>query len=116
VHSIDDLGIAQQRKINPAAAPWTPSDRSIFVAFGPQLIADFTVNFRGKWPRSYARAIGLGDADHVRNCIGSDARASNGPTRGCAGRSNKRIGPMVNVEHGSLRAFKHHGFSRSDGL
>ena len=23
---------------------------------------------------------------------------------------------MVNVEHGSLRAFKHHGFSRSDGL
>ena len=65
---------------------------------------------------THAGAICFGDADHGLNRIGRNAGADHGSAGGGAGGCHKRIRAMVDIEHGRLRAFEHHGLARGHRL
>ena len=62
--AVDHHRVAQQRKIEPAAAAGTSGDRAVFIAAGAEVVHLGIVAFGGKWPFANARAVGLGHADH----------------------------------------------------
>ncbi len=53
-----------------------------------------------------ARGVGLGDAEHVADRAGADAGAGRRLPRHGVGRGDVRIGAVVDVEHGALRALE----------
>ena len=74
------------------------------------------MNFRGERTFADTGAVRLGDTDDGANGGGRNAGADGCASGGCAGRGDEGIGAVVDIEHGALRAFKHHALAGADGL
>ena len=53
-----------------------------------------------------AGAIGLGDAQHIADGLGAEARAGGGGARNRVGRGDERVGAVIDIEQCALRAFE----------
>ena len=90
-----------QRRGRPVTAPYSlPRARSCS--------PDGLVNLGGERPFADARHIGLGHRDDGADGGGTHAGAGGSAAGRRRRRSDKRIGAVIDVEHGALRAFEHH--------
>src|ERR1700676_1840850 len=62
------------------------------------------------------RDVGLGDADDGADGRRSDAGAGGGAACGGGGGGDKWVGPVVDVQHGALRALEHDASAVSNDL
>src|SRR5690606_26740947 len=81
VDSVDASGIAKAGKVNPSAASRATGHRAELVTHFAQMRSHLVVEFRRKGSASYARAVGLGDAED-----GADAVRADASTDRCASR------------------------------
>jgi len=72
--------------------------------------------FRRKRSFAHARAVGLGDAEHVVQVHRPDAGAGCRRAGDAVGRSHERIGAMVDVEQRALRALEQQVLARLVGV
>src|SRR5437016_3211466 len=108
--------IAQQRQIEPAGAPGTPSNGAVLIAARAQQVTGRVEHFAGKRTTADAGAVRLGYTNYGVDGRRRDASSSDSAARSCAGRSHEGIRAMVNVQHRSLRALEDDGFSGSQCL
>ena len=102
--------------IEPAAAAGTAGDRAILVAAGAQVVAHFIVNLGWEWPFADARHISLGHADDRADGRWADAGSGGRAARRSRRGGDKGISSVVDVQHGSLRAFEHHAAALGNDL
>ena len=81
-----------------------------------RFLAHRVVDLGRERPFAHARHIGLGHADHGADARRPHAGAGDGATRRGGGRSDKRIGPVVDVQQRALRALEHHALAFADRL
>ena len=79
VEAVEHGGVAQQRHVEPAAAPRTSGDRAELVADLAERLAGVRPSASvGNGPRADARDVGLGDSHDAVDARGRDARARAG--------------------------------------
>src|SRR5690349_13073322 len=98
--------LTDEDRVEPAAAALSTGDRAEFVAALAELLADFIVLLGREWPRSDAGRVGLDDAEHETRGAGSHAAAWAGGACNGVGRSDERIGAVIDVEQNALRTFE----------
>src|SRR5438132_5897792 len=108
--------VTQQRQIEPAGAPGTPSNGPVPIAARAQQVTGRVEHFAGKRTTADAGAVRLGYTNYSVDGRRRDASSSDSAARSCAGRSHERIRAMVNVQHRSLRTLEDDGFSASQRL
>src|SRR5205823_5032536 len=106
--TVDHPRVAQQRKVKPTAAARASGDSSKFVAALTNMVTDRVEELCRKWPFANPSAVGFGHPNHRINRSRSDPGADHRATRNRAGGSHKRVGPMIDIEHGALCALEHH--------
>ena len=98
-----------QRRGRPVTAPYSlPRARRCF--------ADRVVNLGGERALADARDISLGHGDDGADGRGPHAGSGGRAARRRRRRGHKRIGAVVDVEHGALRALKHHAAALGENL
>ena len=75
------------------------------------LLTRFVKQLRGERPGTDAGTIGLEDAIHLANLVGSHAQARAGTGANGVGRGDKGIGTEIHVKHRTLRTFAEDGLA-----
>ena len=108
--AVDDHRALEQRRVEPAAAARPPGHRAALLADRRQVMADRSRlvdrQLGRERPAADARGVGLGDAEDVVQLVGADARAGGRVAGDAVARGDERIGAVVDVEQGALRAFE----------
>ena len=99
-------GLADEHRVEPAAAALAPRYRAEFMAALPQLFAVGIVLFGGEGAAADAGRIRLDDAEHISDRIRPHAAAGRGLAGDDVGRRDERIGAVVDIEQHALRAFE----------
>ena len=109
-HAVDDDRALQRRRVQPAAAPRAPGHGAALLPDGGQVMADAAGlvdrQLGRERPAADTRRVGLGDAQHVVQQVGPDARAGGGVAGHAVARRHVRVGAVVDVEQRALRAFE----------
>ena len=113
VDAADFTGLAHEAGVEPAAAARAPRDRAELRPALAEQLADLVVELGRERPLAHARRVGLGDAEHVVEGAGADARAGRRLRRHRVRRGDERIGAVVDVEQRALRAFEQDPLARA---
>src|SRR5262249_54894571 len=92
--------------VEPAAATLAPGDDAELAAALAQALADRIGELGREGAAADPRRVRLGDAEHVSDGAGTDARARCRLARHRVRRCDIRVGAVVDVEHRSLRALE----------
>ena len=106
VETVDHRCVFEQRRVEPSAAPRASGNGAELISFATKNFAGSSVALSRKRSRADARVVRLRNANDARDPGGRNAGADRGSAGRRAGRSYKRIGAMVDVEQGTLRAFE----------
>src|SRR5437899_3881625 len=115
VDTIDHGSVAGGHGVKPSATAWAASGRAELAAHGVKHVGNLGI-FAWKRSLAYARGIGFHDADDAIHAMGRNAGAGAGAAGGGIGRGNERIGAVIDIEEGALRAFEQNILSALDGL
>ena len=97
--------MARGHGVEPAAAPRPAGGRAELAAHAVEHVGDLRVLGRQR-PFAHARGVGLHHAHHAVHAMRRDARAGAGAAgRGVRG-GHERIGAVINVQEGALRALE----------
>ncbi len=108
---LDRHRLAHQHRVKPAAAPRATGIGAELVADAAEPLADLVMQFGRKRAFANARRVGLGDAQHIAGRARSHARTRRRLPRHRVGRSDIRIGAVIDIEHRALRAFEQHALA-----
>ena len=106
VHAAELDRLADQHGVEPAAAARPAGDGAELVAALAQPLADRVDELGRERAGADARRVGLGDAEHEADAVGADAGPGGRRRRHRVRRGDERVGAVVDVEHGALRALE----------
>ena len=113
--AVDPGGVASDDGVEPAAAPPPPGGDTELAAGLGQVFAVLVEQLGGERTRAHPGGVGLEDSQHGGDPGRADAGADGRAARRRIRRRHIRIGAVVDVEQGALRAFQQHrlaGFQR----
>src|SRR6202000_3025778 len=111
IDAAGDDGLFHQYGIEPAAAAFASGDGAEFRAALPQLFTDVVLLFGREGAFANTRRVGFHDAQHITDIARRNARACRRLSRHSVGRSDIRIGTVIDVEQHRLRAFEQDAFA-----
>ena len=120
-HAADRRRLAHQHRVEPAAAPLAAGDGAEFVAALAQSLPggplwSIWVELGRERAAADPRGIGLDDAQHEPGRAGPHAAAAAGGPGDGVGRSDERIGAMVDVEQHALCPLEQDAAAAAPGL
>src|ERR1019366_5617888 len=89
--------VAQERNVEPAAAPRPPGDGAEFLAAPADLIARRIERLGGKRAAAHSRDVRLGNADHAIVARRRLARAGPGSAGVGVRRRDERVGAVIDL-------------------
>ena len=98
--------LADQHRVEPAAAALAPGDGAELVAALAEPLADLVVELGRERAGADAGGVGLDDAEHEAGRRRAEAGAGRGGAGDGVGRGDERIGAVIDVEQHALRAFE----------
>ena len=98
--------LPHQDRVEPAAAARPPGHRAELVAALAEQAPGLVLELGRERPLAHPRRIGLGDAEHIIDGAGPEARAGRRLRRHGVGGGDERIGAVVDVEQRALRALE----------
>ena len=110
---IGEYGAAQGHGIEPAAAPRPPRGSAEFDAHARQVTAHVVEQLGWKRSRADPGRIGLDDSEHAVDRRRTHTRTRGRSAHGGIGRSDERIRPQVDIQHGALGALEENASLRS---
>ena len=114
VEAVDAHRVAPDDRVEPPAAPRPPGGGPVLVTARLEQVGERSRELGGERPAAHARRIRLGHADHAVDLGGRYAGPGGRATGGRGRRGDVGIGPVVDVEHGGLRALEHHAVAAVD--
>ena len=115
VDAIDHGGVVRGDGVEPTAAAGAAGGGAKFAAHGVEEVGDVLV-FRGEGAFADAGRVGFHHADDAVHAVGRDARTGAGAAGGRVRAGDKRVGAVVEIEVGALRAFEKEVASALDGV
>ena len=107
-HAVDHDGIFQCHQIHPAATTVASRYGTVFVSYFAERVACLVEQLYGERSRAYACAVCLKNTEHFADVRRTYAQSRAYASAGGIGRTDERIGAMVDVEHGALSTFGQH--------
>ena len=108
IEGIQFCRIADSSGIQPADPAGSAGDGTEFMSRISEVISGCIQKFRGERALAYTGGVRFDDAENILHHMGSDSGPDAGAAGSRMGRSNKWIGPVIAVQHGSLGAFEKH--------
>ena len=102
--------------VEPAAGTWAACGRTELSALGPESFFLFGWKLGRKGSGADPGGVGLHDSDDGVQVFGSHAGAGCCIASNRVGRCDKWVGPMIDIEEGSLGPFEQDGFILVCGL
>src|SRR5699024_3245920 len=109
--TVDARCVACNHRVVPATTTGTASVDADLATGGLEVFAPLIKKFGWEWAGANAGGVRLDDAQGVGNTSRTNAGAYRCTTGGWVGRGHKRVGAVVDVEHGGLAAFHEHVFA-----
>src|SRR6516164_9691663 len=98
--------MAHQHGIEPSDSTRTAGRAAEFIAFFTHHITQAAADFARKWTTADPRGVGFANAEHPVQAARGDAGAAENRADPAIRRGHERIGPMIDVEHYTMGAFK----------
>ena len=99
-------GLADQHRVEPAAAALAPGHRAELAAALAEPLADLVLELGRERAGADPGRIGLDDAEHEAGGRGAEPGAAGGGAGDGVRRGDERIGAVIDVEQHALRAFE----------
>ncbi len=119
-HAVDDDRPLERRNIQPATAARTPRHCAELLTHAGEVMPHAARLRGGQLRREGAAAhpggVRLGNAQHIVQHAGADARSCRGRTGHAIARSHEGISTVVDVEQRALRPFKEQAITAQMGL
>ena len=105
-HAADGHRLADQNRVEPAAAALATGDGTEFAPALAKSLPDVVIELGREGARANAGGVGFYDPEHETRRAGASARAAPGCPGYRVGRGHERVSAVVDVEQHALRAFK----------
>src|SRR5579862_3666622 len=99
-------GLPYQHRVEPAATSGPPGYDAEFLAAFTQRASYFVLLLRRKRAFADAGCVGLADPEHVVDRAGAEPRSGRCLRRHRVRRGHERVGAVIDVEEGALRALE----------
>ncbi len=113
--TVNRVGVAEEREIEPAAAARTTGDGTVLLPAGAEKVGGVAVDLGGEWSLAHAGDVGLGDSDDGADFGRADAGSCDGSASGGRRTGHEGVGSVVDIEQSSLGALEHHLVAVGDG-